>query len=960
MERRQIKRKFIIAPVFDVRPVTKEGLLDIEKIKQVKPVLNLKEGCFNQEEAIRAKAIKIEAAKPEDLFEQKYQAEQMPVAKRGKNIKEEKIKKKEPEKELLKKEPGKDFSPVELDAEDVLSKEKIKKEPLIELSFDEPPSEEEIMAELEKIYREDSFLEQRRVEPVVEEEAASDFTDPLPEKEPEIISEGEESISSHEESISSHIEISSEVISSLEKEKDVGETEESEGGLSQGGSRPVQDDPQSVQEEQERERGKEEKNNQLDKNISYNQSYFPDELYQKYYQPSPIESSFVSAPLEKRSFKRLFGFLIIGFLVSLIVPITSWVVEGIRIKDNALSSGASAYQNLVIAKESLMDMDLAKAQESFGLAELNFIEASREFENMGRLALGILEEMPGGSAISSGKHLIKVGENLARAGQGLTSTAGLFSVNSFFNLINLGPTENKNILTSHSGSLASLMSLSQEELSGALDSIRIANQELSYVKADDLPDSIKPAVVSLKEKLPLAQDLLEKASDYSSAFLNVLGHNGSRDYLLIFQNNNEMRATGGFLGTYGLLTLENGSIGKLFVEDVFFTDGQLHEKIIPPKPIQEISTSWSMHNANWFADFPTSARKISWFYQKSGGQDVDGVISFTPYVFERLLGLTGPINMPEYNVVLGANNFIELVQREVEEDYDKTLNQPKKILIDFAPLFIDALNNLSQEKRQKAVEIVLNSFLEKHTLVYFDDSSLEELVKKEGWAGQLLDADNNYLSVVSSNIGGGKSDQAIKESIDHRTEIQEDGTIINTLVVVRKHQGGKYSWINSLNKNYLRVYLPLGSQLISASGQTKVGYKAPIDYQNHGFSEDSLINSIESNMTIDKESGTEIYQENGKTVFANWLYTKPGQISTLTYKYKLPFKIDSNKPADSYSLLVQKQSGTLDSAFNWQIKFPDSWGISLRYPENGNVTDTLWEGTNDLRVDRFLGLTFKF
>jgi len=103
-----------------------------------------------------------------------------------------------------------------------------------------------------------------------------------------------------------------------------------------------------------------------------------------------------------------------------------------------------------------------------------------------------------------------------------------------------------------------------------------------------------------------------------------------------------------------LLTIDQGAIKSLFVDGIFNVDGQLHEKIIPPRPIQKISTAWSMHDANWFADFPTSAQKIQWFYEKTGGPTTDGIISLTPTLIERLLGLTGPIPMPEHDVLLSC------------------------------------------------------------------------------------------------------------------------------------------------------------------------------------------------------------------------------------------------------------------------------------------------------------------
>ena len=536
----------------------------------------------------------------------------------------------------------------------------------------------------------------------------------------------------------------------------------------------------------------------------------------------------------------------------------------------------------------------------------------------------------------------------------------LFSLNNLFNLIE---SPQSNILTSkNSGTLTDSIVLSKTNLTTALSEIETANQELEQVKITSLPDDIQGSILFLKENLPLVEETLAQALDYSEAFLSILGHNNPRQYLLIFQNNGEARATGGFIGTYGLLTLDRGALAELFIDGIYNADGQLREKIIPPRPIQKISAVWSMHDANWFADFPTSAQKVAWFYEKTGGPTVDGVISLTPTVVERLLELTGPISMPEYSVELNASSFVELIQYKVEVDYDKELNQPKKILADFAPKFIKQISELSAEKKKEAMEIIFDCLEEKHILTYFSNSSLEKLADEEGWSGKILSTDKDYLSVVSSNINGYKTDRVIKETIQHQTEIQEDGSIIDTLTITRQHQGGdlEYDWWNRVNANYLRVYLPLGSQLISAEGQSLEIYQPPIDYQKHNFKKDPLVEAIESKMIIDAKTGTRIFEESGKTVFANWAYVSPGETVVLSYKYKLPFKIDLTKSTDSYSLLTQKQLGSLGSIFSHRLNFPSNWQVSWAYPETFGFNTGEINFNGDLKTDKFIGASFEF
>ncbi len=128
-----------------------------------------------------------------------------------------------------------------------------------------------------------------------------------------------------------------------------------------------------------------------------------------------------------------------------------------------------------------------------------------------------------------------------------------------------------------------------------------------------------------------------------------------------------------------------------------------------------------------------------------------------------------------------------------------------------------------------------------------------------------------------------------------------------------------------MNGDYLRVYVPEGSKLLEASGQTREFVSPPLDYQSLQFKKDPQVEQIEEATKVDEATGTRIYTENKKTVFANWVYVSPGETVVLKYKYQLPFKLsfdDLHHPADSFSVLYQKQSGSVGAA----TRGPESGG----------------------------------
>ena len=643
-----------------------------------------------------------------------------------------------------------------------------------------------------------------------------------------------------------------------------------------------------------------------------------------------------------KSKKELINFILAGIFVAFSVFAFNWVTCISAVKKNVINESLSGYSSLISAKESLKQTNFDIASYNFSSAWKNFADANSQLKKLGVIAVKIIEYLPDEFLVSSGKHLLDAGEHISKAGRNLSIVADVFSKNYFSDFLNL---QDRTPLTDIISACLGNLRISLDELHKAEESIGNVNQK-------SLPYEYRENVRALKDNLPRIEKIVSRSLEFSEAILDILGHYQQKQYLLIFQNNSELRATGGFIGTYGVLTLDKGRIRDLFIDGIYNADGQLKVKVVPPFPIQKISTAWSMHDANWFFDFPVSAKKIAWFYEKTGGPTVDGVIAINPVLIEKLLSLTGPISMEKYKVSLNTDNFREIVQYKVEEDYDKILNRPKQILKDFAPLFLSKLTKLDSDLQKEAIKIIFDCLEQKDILIYFRDDNLEEFIKKQGWAGEIISTDKDYLAVVNSNICGYKTDRVIEQEINHFSEIQSDGSIINTVVIKRKHKGGDSSWYNKVNSDFMRIYVPLGSQLLSVEGNTREENSPPIDYSRNGFITDELVDRIEKNMKFDQKNSTYIFEESGKTVFGSWVYVSPGHSVEVVYKYKLPFKININKP-DSYNLIVQKQSG-INSKFSFKLDFPSSWKIAWKYPENWN---NKWIG--ELTTDKIFGVAFE-
>jgi hypothetical protein len=471
---------------------------------------------------------------------------------------------------------------------------------------------------------------------------------------------------------------------------------------------------------------------------------------------------------------------------------------------------------------------------------------------------------------------------------------------------------------------------------------------------------------------------VEKVLAISHIWDKILGYDSKKRYLLIFENSNEMRPTGGFIGSFGLVDIKDGKIQAIDIppEGSYALQGWLRENVISPEPMHLINARWEFQDANWFPDFPTSAKKIMWFYSKSGGPSVDGVIAITSNFFEDLLKIIGPIELPEYSKIINSENFAFEIQKAVELEYNKEINKPKQIIVDLIPKIIEKFSEKNYNFGE-IVSLVNNALASKDLLLYFKDQDIENEILKLGWGGEIKDVEEeiDYLMVVDTNIGGGKTDAAIDKEIRHLTEIKEDGSIIDHVTITRIHKGTEGElFIGARNIDYLRIYVPKGSFLLNAEGFAKPD--TPFEVPDEFLKPDKDLKEIEGNVIIDPESGTRINEEFGKTVFGNWVQVDPGKMKSVSFTYKLPYRITFDSSRNwfdnlkeklgfleeknaLYKFFVQKQAGDRKTTFIKEIKFPNNWGLEWQYPKNSEIQNSVWQVKNNLAEDSFYGLIFK-
>lgn len=359
-------------------------------------------------------------------------------------------------------------------------------------------------------------------------------------------------------------------------------------------------------------------------------------------------------------------------------------------------------------------------------------------------------------------------------------------------------------------------------------------------------------------------------------------------YLVLFQNNAEMRPTGGFIGSFAVMSFKDYKIQKIdFNTNIFKLDNAFTVKrqITPPPQLAQISQGrWALRDSNFDIDFPTAVEDIQWFYEQESGDSVDGVIAVNASLIQELLKLSGPVYLEKYQTTITADNFFEEMAKKIEKEYfyhldNQVENEPKTILKDLMPVLMEKSFALP---KQKLLQLALRAMNEKMILLQSNNEVYEKAILAANWGGQIKESKSDYLAVNNANItdlalqknGGAKTSLKIKEAINYQVD-EQDGELVGNLTLTRSHTGS-YAWPDGVNVNWTRILVPKGAELIGVelNGQ-------------------------------DKAKEILIGEEFGKAVFGIWINTAPQTSNVLKISYKLPIA------KDNYVLLVQKQPGNL-------------------------------------------------
>lgn len=439
----------------------------------------------------------------------------------------------------------------------------------------------------------------------------------------------------------------------------------------------------------------------------------------------------------------------------------------------------------------------------------------------------------------------------------------------------------------------SLMPQVAGQMDGVIAKVALIGKELAPINTAKYPEEING--IAVRDNLEFIKDKLSKAGEYGpdikqalTIFPRVLAvGTPEKRYMIIMQNDKELRPTGGFMTNYATFKIKDGLLQSDFSsKDMYSIDLTLMKidatYTFPKAP--DAYTKW-LKVEHWYArdmnsspDFVDSMNQFMKFYSMAGRIDpyeikpVDGIVAIDTDVVKELLDVTGPVTVSgvtytKDNVVLELERIASLALREQANR--------KKVLGNLMQAMLENVFKSDQNLWAKIINKGIDLAVRKHIQAYVFDADAQALIEKYNFGGRITENVNgDYAAVISTNLGGDKTNWFVSKKVTH-TLAKEGNKWVRTIKIDYSYPqpAADYGPFVKRFRDWVRVYVPLGSQVISVTGS---------------------------------EDGTGTDQDRNKTIMTGFLELGPTETKTMTFKYYLPEGVIKG---DNYTLTIQKQSG---------------------------------------------------
>lgn len=426
----------------------------------------------------------------------------------------------------------------------------------------------------------------------------------------------------------------------------------------------------------------------------------------------------------------------------------------------------------------------------------------------------------------------------------------------------------------------------------------------------------KEEINRYKQTLPKIVKLNEILQATSKDAKDLFGFNSPNKILILFQNPAEIRPTGGFIGSYGIVEVSKGKILSIKIDDIYNPDGQIDVKkikVAPPAPIRNFLKEdvYYIRNANFNSDFPTSANEINNLFEKATGDKFDTVIAIDYTFIQSYLSLFGGIYLANYGEEINASNFTERAQFHSEFNYKEGVSEKKSFLTNLGSKILENFMNLSTSDFVRLNDSIYDLLDQRNIQIYTTYPNLAKSLNNLNWDGSLVRTEGDYLKVVNSNLGGNKVNYLTENKYKYEVlSMTRDGVLRARLTLNYINNAKDKAWPYGSFTNYVKVLTSQGTKLTGAKVVSSEG---------------------EINIFSQIVQG----KEGQYPTFETSIIIEPQSSKQLVIEYDLPLNQTITKSNTKYDFYWQKQSGE-KSTFEFSFALPYGMDLKQAFSSSAN------------------------
>ncbi len=468
----------------------------------------------------------------------------------------------------------------------------------------------------------------------------------------------------------------------------------------------------------------------------------------------------------------------------------------------------------------------------------------------------------------------------------------------------------------------------------AHNSLGLAEAELSALMRDQpFPFSfrmLQPTFSHAEYKLQSIRKILSYAEELLTVYPKIAGFKTTQSFLVLLQNSNELRPMGGFIGSLGLATFDNGILSDFSIEDVYAIDGQLKGHVDPPRPIAELlgNEHWYLRDSNWDPDFSISGQRAEWFYEKETGKHVDGVLAINIPIIERMLTAIGPIQLPDYNDRITKENFFGKSLYYTQNNFFPGSTQKRDFLGSLARAAMTKIMTDKDIDSLALIKAVMDGIEQRDMLLHIQDPEVQSMIEHFGWGGRVYDSSTCTGVDVNRCIGG-------------EILFSEANLSVSKVNYYVTHEASREITITPQQEINERVLYTIGNTANTAANPNEKGVGGTYQtYVRLLLPKDSIVNTvlldgvpIPTRSTAQKNMPELPYIENADgTAQARGigiaLRVAPGEKKQIQITYARSQHLQIGKGGGYLDLLWYKHPGISSMPLHTIIRYPPNWKMN--------------------------------